>query len=142
MSDRFNQETERLFAATLGTRFAGFLDDEAFTAEHERHEDHVRLTLRLDRVDETHRWVWQSLVETKLPQDQDGALFLLVDFMDAYLSEFFASDRLLRAQARFVAHAFQDVDICLRGRRRDLAAERQAAAWLGEETEADFPEET
>ncbi len=142
MSDPFNQETERLFAATLSSRYAGFLEDEVFQADHERHEDHVRLTLRLDRADETQRWVWQSLVETKVPQDQDDALFLLVDFFDAYLSEFFASGRMLRPQARFVAHAFRDVDICLRGRRRDLAAERQAAQWLGEAPEADFPAES
>ena len=142
MDPTFTHETERLFAESLGKRYAGFLEDEVFTAEHERHDDHVRLTLRLDRVDGNHRWVWQSLRETETPKQQDNALFLLVDFLDAYLSEFFASERSLRPQARFVAHSFRDLDICLRGRRRDLAAEYEAAEWLGEAPETDFPSES
>ena len=141
MSASFNSNTERLFAETLGKRYSGFLENEVFTAEHERHDDHVRLTLRLDRLDASHRWVWQALHETEEPEKQNDSLFLLVDFLDAYLSEFFASNRSLRPQARFVAHEFRDVDICLRGRRRDLAAEHEAAEWLGEATETDFPDE-
>ena len=139
MSTPFGPETERMFAETLGSRYAGFLEDEVFTAEHERHEDHVRLTLPLDRVDGSHRWVWQALHETSESQRHDESLFLLVDFLDAYLSEFFSSERTLRPQTRFVAHTFRDVDVCLRGRRRDLAAEHEAAEWLGEAPETDFP---
>lgn len=142
MNPHFDQETETLLTSTLGSRYAGFLEDEVFTAEHERDEDHVTLALRLDRVDGTQRWVWQALLETKAPTDEDPALFLLVDFLDTYLSEFFASERTIRPQMRFVAHRFREVDICLRGRRRNLGAEKEAANYLGEEVEDDFPKDS
>lgn len=137
----FDESSTKLLADTLTKRYQGFLEDEFFAAKHERYADNVRLTVLLERRDGSQRWVWQALAELPTPKQETEALFLLVDFLDAYLSEFFSEGRSIRPQQRFVSHPFREQDLYLRGRRRDLAAEKEAAQLLGEELEADFPEE-
>ena len=104
---------------------------------------HKRLCLRvvIETADGARRWIFEAGVSRpEKKRDESAARQLVVNFVDAYLSEWFTEGRSLRPTLDFTTHTFQGQSVFLRGRRRDLKAERLAAEWLGDPLEVDLEE--
>jgi hypothetical protein len=120
-------------AELIAERHQHHLDDETCTVTCERHLDNVRIALRLETRDGKGRYALEiTATEGK------GITERLVNCLDAWLVDWFADQRGTRLGHRFEVMTFGDLEVGLRGRRRNLAVERRAADLLGDPLEPDF----
>jgi hypothetical protein len=117
----------------IAQRHQQHLRDETCAVTCERHLDNVRIGLSLTTRDGRSRYVLEMTAA-----EGDGITEKLVDCLDAWLTDWFAGDREIRLGHRFEVMTFGDLEVGLRGRRRNLFAEQQAADLLGEPLEPDF----
>ena len=106
-------------------------------------EHHKRICLRIciDSADERYRWIMEAgLSRPDKTADEPTKRDLIINFLDAYLAEWFESKRSTRLSLNFCIHEFAGHEIFLRGRRRDLKADQLAAEFLGEPLEPDLEE--
>ncbi len=128
-------------AATLSERYHDELRGDALVAMAPLHNKRLCLRLVIEDREQRHRWILEAGV-TRPPKtrDEPAAYQLVIAFLDAYLSDWFNEDRDTRLSLNYRAHTFGDKDVFLRGRRRDLRAERLAAELLDEPLEPDLDE--
>ena len=106
-------------------------------------EHHKRICLRLciDSADERFRWIMEAgLSRPATTAEEPPVRNLIVNFLDAFLAEWFENKRSTRLSLNFRVHEFRGFELFLRGRRRDLKADQLAAELLGEPMEPDLEE--
>ena len=128
-------------ADALGERFHSELGSDALAVIAPAHNRRICLRVVIEDCHQRHRWIFEAgVTRPAKTRDELQARNLVVAFIDAYLSEWFAEDRCMRPPLNYQAHPFRDQEVFLRGRRRDLRAERLAADFLGEPMEPDLEE--
>ena len=106
-------------------------------------EHHRRICLRLciDSANGRFRWVMEAgLSRPEKTVQEEPIRDLILNFMDAFLADWFANERSTRLPLNFCIHEFEGHEIFFRGRRRDLEADHLAAEFLGEPLEPDLDE--
>ena len=105
------------------------------------HNRRLCLRIIIEDQQQRHRWIFEAgVTRPEKTRDEPAARKLVLEFVDAYLSDWFAEDRGIRPSLNFQAHTFGKREVFLRGRRRDLRAERMAADFLGEPMDPDLDE--
>ena len=128
-------------AATLTERYHHELGGDALVASAPHHNKRLCLRLIVDDQQQRHRWIFEAgVTRPAKTRDEPAARQLVFAFLDAYLSNWFSEARDTRLSITYRAHTFGDKDVFLRGRRRDLRAERLAAQLLDEPLEPDLDE--
>ena len=128
-------------AEALGERFHSELGSDALAVLAPSHNRRLCLRVVIEDHQKRQRWIFEAgVTRPAKTRDEPQARNLVIAFIDAYLSEWFAEDRCIRPPLNYQAHSFRDQEVFLRGRRRDLKAERLAADFLGEPLEADLEE--
>ena len=106
-------------------------------------EHHRRICLRLciDSSNDRYRWIMEAgLSRPEKTVDEAPVRDLILNFLDAFLAEWFANERSTRLSLNFRVHEFEGHELFFRGRRRDLKADQLAAEFLGEPLEPDLEE--
>jgi len=122
-------------------RWADKLGSDTLRVSAPEHQKRLCVRVRIDSSDERHRWIMEAGVSrpTKT-RDEPASWKLVLEFLDAFLSEWFAEQRQVRLSLNYRAHDFAGQQVFFRGRRRDLQADRMAAEFLGEPMEPDLEE--
>jgi hypothetical protein len=128
-------------ADALSQRHAEGLAGDALEVLAPTHQKRLCLRLVINGQNGRKRWIFEGgISQPKKAKDRPASEALVMDFMDAYLGDWLADERSLRPTVDFSAHQFSGREFFLRGRRRDLQAERLAADLLNEPMEADLEE--
>ena len=125
----------------LRERWASELGLDSLKVSATEHRKRLCLRVCIDSSDERHRWIMEAGVSRPgTTREEPAARQLVLEFLDAFISEWFAERREVRLSLNFRAHDFSGQQVFLRGRRRDLRADRMAAQLLGEPMEPDLEE--
>lgn len=125
----------------LTERWSVELDGDPIRAVAIEHHKRICLRLCIDSADGRFRWIMEAgLSRPETTAEEPPVRNLIVNFLDAFLSEWFANKRSTRLSLNFRIHDFMGAELFLRGRRRDLKADRLAAKLLGEPMEPDLEE--
>jgi len=128
-----------LITEVLLDRHRQDLGDLQLTIVIPNHPNRLLLRLLIETDCGRHRWIFEAGV-SRPPHSRDlpKGQSLVLDFMDQYVAEWLAADRGVRPPINYTAYRFRGLEVFLRGRRRDLQAERMAAELLGEPMEPDL----
>jgi hypothetical protein len=125
----------------LSERYAEGLAGDALEVLAPKHQKRCCLRLVINSQNGRKRWIFEGgLSQPKNAKERLSSEALVMDFMEAFLGDWLADERCLRPSVDFSAHQFSGREFFLRGRRRDLHAERMAAELLNEPLEADLEE--
>ena len=128
-------------ATILRSRFADGLTGDSLCVSSDEHRKRICLRVVIERQDGSQRWIVEAGVSRPHKRDDEAAARgRVLDFLDNFLNDWFANERSERLRSDFQSFVFAGEPVFLRGRRRNLTAERMAAELLGEPLEADLEE--
>ncbi len=123
----------------LTERWVDELGSDTLSVSAPEHRKRLCVRLRIDSSDQRHRWIMEAGVSRpEKTRDEPAAWQLVLEFLDAFLSEWFGEQRQVRLSLNYCAHDFEGQQVFFRGRRRDLQADRMASEFLGEPMEPDL----
>jgi hypothetical protein len=128
-------------AGALGELYENELAGDQLVALAPSHNRRLCLRITIEDQKQRHRWIFEAgVTRPEKKVDEPAARKLVLEFIAAYLSQWFGEDRSIRPSLNFQAHSFGKQEVFLRGRRRDLRADRLAADFLGEPMDPDLDE--
>jgi hypothetical protein len=136
MIDSFNTDQ---IDDVLRVRWLDELGGDSIRSLAVEHPKRICLRVLIESSNGRHRWVIEAgLSRPERPKDEASVRTLVVNFLDAYLGDWFASERTERLTLDYATHEFEGREYFVRGRRRDLKADQLAAEFLGEPLEPDL----